>query len=154
MVLVFIGSLVTACLLLILGVQIFRNGNMRPFFFKQPSDLRGSQPSLSSGARYAAASLYAIPSVALFCILTLALFRNDTHRLFEWLTGHIIGLVGGLFLLMYGLVALLRPDVVLRWVGSAYPDYDLGQRNPSVQHFVRGLGAFVTAFGLFVFKSL
>jgi hypothetical protein len=144
MVLVIIGSLVTACLLLIQGVHIF---------FEQPGDLRGSQPCLSSVARFAAASLYAIPSVAIFCILTLALSRNG-HRLFDWLTGHVIGLGGGLFLLTYGLVALLRPDVVLRWVGSAYPDYDLGQRNPSVQHFVRGLGAFVAAFGLFVFKGL
>ncbi len=126
---------------------------MRPFF-EQPSDLRGSKPSLSSWARFAAASLYAIPSVAIFCILILALFRNDPHRLFDWLTGHVIGLVGGLFLLTYGFVALLRPDVVLRWVGSAYPDYDLGQRNVSVQYFVRVLGAFVAAFGLFVFKSL
>lgn len=153
MVLVVIGSLVTACFLLIQGVHIFRNGNMRPFI-QQPGDLRSSQPSLSSGARFAAASLYTIPSVAIFCILTLALFRNDTHRLFEWLTGHLIGLGGGLFLLMYGLLALLRPDVVLRWVGPAGLDYDLGQRNPSVQYFVRGLGAFVAAFGLFVLKSL
>jgi len=153
MVLVIIGSLATACLLLLQGVHIVRNGNMRPFF-EQPGALRGSQPSLSSGARFAAASLYAIPSVAIFCILMLALFRNDKHRLFDWLTGHVIGLVGGLFLLTYGLVALLRPDVVPSWVGSAYPDYDLAQRNASIQHFVRGLGAFVAAFGLFVFKSL
>jgi len=153
MVLVIIGSLVTACLLLLQGVHIFRNGNMRPFF-EQPGDLRGSQQSLSSGARFAAASLYGLPSVAILCILTLALLRNDRHRLFEWLAGHIMSLVGGLFLLSYGLVALLRPDVVLRWIGSAYPDYDMGQRNPTVQHFVRGLGAFVSAFGLFIFKSL
>jgi hypothetical protein len=153
MVLVIIGSLVTACLLLFQGVHILRNGNMRPFF-EQPGDLSGSQPSLRSGAKFAAASLYTIPSVAIFCLLTLALFRNNTHRLFDWLAGHVIGLVGGLFLLTYGLVALLRPDMVLRWVGSAYPDYDLGQRNPSVQHFVRGLGAFVSAFGLYIFKSL
>jgi hypothetical protein len=153
MALVIIGSLATAWLLLLQGVHIARNGNLRPFF-ERPAALRGSQPNLSSGARFAAASLYAIPSVAIFCILTLALLRNDTHRLFDWLTGHAIGLVGGLFLLTYGLLALLRPDVVLRWVGSAYPDYDLAQRNPSLHHFVRGLGAFVAAFGLFVFKSL
>ena len=153
MVLVIIGSLVTACLLFFQGVHILRTGNMRPFF-EQPGNLRGSRPTLRTGAKFAAASLYTIPSVAVICILTLALFRNDTHRLFEWLAGHIVGLVGGLFLLTYGIVALLRPDIVLRWIGSAYPDYDLGQRSPSVQHFVRGLGAFVSAFGLFIFKSL
>jgi hypothetical protein len=147
------GSLVTACLLLLQGIHIVRNGNMRPFF-EQPGALRGSQSRLSSKARLAAVSLFAIPSVAIICILMLALFRNDTQRLFVWLKGHGIGLVGGLFLLTYGLVALLRPDVVIRWVGSAYSDYDLAQRNPSMQHFVRGLGAFVAALALFVFKSL
>jgi len=150
---VIIGGLVTACLLLLQGIHIFRRGNMRPFF-EQPNELPGTHTSLSPSAKYAAVSIYTIPSLAIFCLLVLALFRNDRQRLFEWLTGHVIGLLGGLFLLTYGLIALLRPDVVIRWVGSAYPDYDLGERNPSVQHFVRGLGVFVSAFGLFIFKSL
>jgi hypothetical protein len=153
MVLVIIGSLVTACLLLLQGVHILRNGNMRPFF-EQFVDLRGSQPSLRFGARSAAAFLLILPSVAIFCILVLAFFKDDRHRLIDWLSGHAIGLFGGLFLLTYGLVALLRPDVVLRWVRSAYPDRDLGERNPSVQGFIRVLGVFVSAFGLFIFKSL
>ena len=126
---------------------------MRPFF-EHSGDLRGSQPCLRFGARVAAACLYTLPSVAIFYILTLALFKNDTHRIIDRLSGHVIGLLGGLFLLIYGLVSLLRPDVVLRWVRSAYPDRDLGERNPSVQHFVRVLGAFASAFGLFILKSL
>ena len=126
---------------------------MRPFF-EQPSDLRGPHPSLKPGAKFAAASLYTVPSLAIFCVLVLALFRNDTHRLLDWLAGHVIAVAGGLFLVTYGLVALLRPDVVIRWIGAACPDYDLGQRNPSVQHFVRGLGAFLSAFGLSILKGL
>ena len=126
---------------------------MRPFF-EQSGDLRSSQPSLKFGARSAAAFLYILPSVSIFCILVVAFLKNDTHRLFDWLSGHVIGLFGGLFLLTYGLVTLLRPDVVLRWLQSAYPDRDLGERNPSVQRFVRALGVFLTAFGLFIFKSL
>jgi hypothetical protein len=153
MVLVIIGSLLTACFLFIQSIHIFRNGNMRPFF-EQPGELRGSQPGLSSVARFAAASLYAIPGFAIFCILVLAMYRNDTHRLFDWLAAHAIGLAGGLFLLAYGLVAVVRPDVVVKWIGSAHPAYNLGQRNPAVQHIVRGLGIFVAAFGLFVLKSL
>jgi formate hydrogenlyase subunit 3/multisubunit Na+/H+ antiporter MnhD subunit len=150
---VIIGSLVTACLLLLQGVHIVRSGNMRPFF-EQPGDLGEAHPSLKTLARLAGASLFAIPSLAVFGILLVAFLRNDVHRVFDWLTGHVMAAIGGLFLLIYGLVALLRPDVVIRWIASAFPDYDLGTRNPSVQHFVRGLGAFVVAFGLFIFKSV
>jgi hypothetical protein len=150
---VIVGSLLTACLLLLQGIHIIRNGNMRPFF-QQPGDLLSSRPSLKASARFAAASLYTVPSLAIFLVLLLALSKNDTHRIFDWLSGHAVAVFGGLFLLAYGLVALLRPDVVIKWVGSAFPDYDLGSRNASVQHFVRGLGAFVAAFGLFIFKGL
>lgn len=153
MALVIIGSLVTACLLLLQGLHIFRNGNMRPFF-ERPGDLRRGRPRHSRGARLAATLLYTVPSLAILCILTFALFKNDRQYLFEWLSGHVVGLIGGLFLLVYGLVALLRPDVVLRWVGSAYADRDLGQRSPSVKQFVRALGAFLSAFALFIFRSL
>lgn len=148
---VIIGSLVTACLLLLQGVHIVRSGNMRPFF-EQPTGEAHS--SLKTSARLAGASVFAIPSLAVFGILLVAFLRNDVHRLVDWLTGHVMPLVGGLFLLIYGLVAVLRPDVVIRWVASAFPDYDLGARNPSVRHFVRGLGAFAVAFGLFIFKSV
>jgi ABC-type proline/glycine betaine transport system permease subunit len=139
--------------LLLQGIHVIRNGNMRPFF-EQRGNLLSSRPGLRASARFAAASLYTVPSLAIFCVLLLALSRNDTHRIFDWLSGHAMTVLGGLFLLTYGLVAILRPDVVIRWVGSAFPDYDLGTRIPSVQHFVRGLGVFVSAFGLFIFKSL
>jgi hypothetical protein len=153
MALVIVGSLLTACLLLLQGVHILRNGNMRPFF-EESVDARGSEPRLSPLAKFAAASLYTVPSLAILCILTLALFRNDRRRLPEWLAGHAIGMVGGLFLLIYGIVALLRPDVVLGWIASAYPGYEFGQRDPLRQYFVRGLGLSISAFGLFIFKSL
>lgn len=126
---------------------------MRPFF-EQSSDLRGSRLSPKFGVRSAGAFLFILPSVGIFGILVLAFFRNDTHSLIDWLSRHVIGLVGGLFLLTYGLVALLRPDLVLRWIQSAYPDRGLGERNPSAQNFIRALGVFVSVFGLFIFKSL
>ena len=148
---VIVGSLVTACLLLLQGIHIARHGNMR-VFFERSDDPHGSHSNLKPPARFAAVALYVIPSLAIFCVLVLALFKNDTHQLFGWLTDHLVAMVGGLFLLTYGLIALLRPDVVIRWVGSAYPNYDLGGR--TVQHFVRGLGLFLAAFGLFILKSL
>lgn len=126
---------------------------MRPFF-EEPSDFRGSRASLRSTAKYAAASFYAIPGAAIFCILMIALFRNGTDRLSHWLSSHVAGVLGGLFILAYGLVALLQPDIVLRWIGSAYSDYNLDHRNPSVRYFIRGLGACVAAFGLYIFMRL
>jgi hypothetical protein len=153
MVLVIIGSLVTACFLLSQSVHILKNGDMRPFF-EQPGNLRASVPCMKRGARFAATILYAVPGIAIICILMLAVLKNDRFRLFDWLADHVIGLAGGVFLLTFGLISILRSDIVVRWVGSAYPDYDLGERNPSVLRFVRGLGAFISAFGLFVLKRM
>ena len=126
---------------------------MRPFFLPT-RDLLGSQPALRSEVRFAIVSLYAIAGMAIFCILSFALLRSDMHRLLDWVAGHAIGLFGGLFLLTYGLLALLRPDIVLRWIGSAYSDYDFNQRSPSAQHFVRGIGVFVAALSLIILKNL
>jgi|SRR5579883_183023 len=148
MALLIVGIFVTACLLLLQGIHVMRRRNMRPFFKSH------GEPSLSSGAKIAASSLYTIPSLAIIGALVFALVKNNREHLFEWLNRHAIGLVGGLFLLAYGLLSLLRPDVVLRWVASAYPDYDLGERSSSVEQFVRVLGAFLFAFGLFIFKTL
>lgn len=150
---VIVGSLVTACLLFLQGIHILRKGNMRPFF-KQPDLSQGSHPTLKLGNRFAGAIIYTIPGLAIVCILIAALFRNGVHSFYQWLSSHIVGLFGGLFLFTYGLVALLRPDVVIRWVASAHPDYDLAERNPSMQYFVRVLGVFVSGFALFVFSNL
>lgn len=153
MVLVIVSSLVTAFLLLLQGLHILRNSNMRPFF-EQSSNLRGSRSSLRFGPRVAATLLYLLPSFGIVCILTIAFLRSDTHRLIDWMRGHGGGLIGGLFLLTYGLFALLRPDMILRWVRSAYPDPGFSDRNPSLRPFIRGLGALVSVFGLFILKSL
>ena len=60
---------------------------------------------------------------------------------------------GLLFLLGYGLVAVLRPSVVIRWVQSAYPNHDLN-REPSVPHWIRGIGTFIILFSLFLWVKL
>lgn len=153
MALVIVGSLVTACLLLFQGLHVIRDGNMRPFF-QGPRKSRDSGPSLKRRARRAAALLYLITSGSIFCILVIALFRGDGPRLFAWLTDRGVELVGGVFLLSYGLVALVRPQIVLRWVGMAYQDPPLGVRGPSAQNFVRVLGGIVSAFGLLIFRNL
>jgi len=153
MALVIAGSIVAAIVLLFQGIHILRSGNMRPFFVES-RDLGRAEPSLRSGPKYTAAGLHVVASAMIFCVLTLALLKNGTAPLFQWLTGHVGGVLGGLFLLTYGLLSFLWPDVVLRWVSSAYADYDVGRDIPSIRYFARGLGVCLVALGLYVFTRL
>lgn len=125
---------------------------MRPFF-ERHSGFRDSQVVLRPSARAAAAGLYVLPSFAILGVLLLAAVRKGRQLVLEWLATHVITVLGGLFLITYGLVAFLRPDLVIKWIGYAFPDYDLGERDLSVQRFVKGLGFLIAAFGLFVFKN-
>ena len=70
-----------------------------------------------------------------------------------WLADRFWGLFGGLFIVAYGLLGFLRPDVVLRWVAAAHPRSDLEQHNPAAQRFVRGLSIILGTMGLFVFAA-
>jgi hypothetical protein len=154
MVVVIIGSLVTAGFCLFQGIHILRNRNRRPFFFEQSDDVGRSEPNLRLSDAVFLACVYILPAVGVFCILTVALFKNDPYRIIGWVTGHIFELFGTLFILTYGLVGLFRPDVVLRHVLSNYPDRESLSRQASVQNCVRALGAFTTALTLYVFANM
>jgi hypothetical protein len=93
---------------------------------------------------------YAIPGLAILAILMRALLKIDRHRLLAWAVDHSGGLIGGFFMLGIGLLSLLRPDIMVRWLQSAYPKRELSEDNPSLVLFVRGLGVFISAFGLFI----
>lgn len=123
---------------------------MRPFFEKS-GDPQSSPASLKLGHRIAGTLLCAAPTLAIFCILMLALYKNGTHRLIRWLSGHVVTLVGGLFLLIYGLVTLLRPDIVLRGIQSAYPDRKIGEHNLAAERFMQILGLFLLGLSLLLF---
>jgi hypothetical protein len=153
---VIIGSFVTACFLLFQGVHVLRNGNLRPFYLEQSDDLRGSERRLSFSDTVAGACLYILPSVAVFCLLAIALFKADKDRIIDWLSDHVFELFGELFLLTYGLVALLRPDVVIRSLRGAFPDREreIEERYSSVKVVVRSLGAFLSLFSLYVLNRL
>jgi hypothetical protein len=60
-----------------------------------------------------------------------------------WFFDHGIGLMGPLFLLAYGLLAILRPGIV-SWVQKAYPGRELD--TPAAHSFTKVLGAMVSAF--------
>lgn len=156
MVIVIVGSLVIACLLLLQGVHILRNGNLRPFFLEQSDDLRDSRRRLSFSNSVAGACLHILPSVGVFCLLTIALFKADSDRIVDWLSGHVFALFGGLFLLTYGLAALLRPDVVIRSLRSAFPDREreIEERYSSAKAFIRALGAFLSILSLYILNML
>ncbi|MBP7569754.1 MAG: hypothetical protein KBA95_06815 [Acidobacteria bacterium] len=153
MALVIVGGLVTACLLLSQGVHVMRKGNTRPFF-QESGEMSDLQLSLKPGARLPVALLYLIPGAAILGLLVLALLRSDRPGLSEWLTDHGFELAGAIFLFVYGLVAILRSQIVLRWIASPYQDPEARLRSSSARSFIRVLGVILSAFGLYILKTL
>jgi hypothetical protein len=156
MAVVIIGSLLTACMLLLQGVHVLRNGNLQPFFFEQSDDLRSSERRFSFLRSVALASLYILPSAGIFCLLAIALFKADTDRVIDWLSGNVFDLLGGLLLLTYGLKCLLWPDRVIRSLRSVFPDSEpeFEEQYRSVIWIVRSIGVGMSALSLFILKKL
>ena len=153
MALVIVGGLMTACLLFFQGIHVLKNGDMRPFF-REPGGSSGPRLRVKPTAKLPLALVYVVPSAAVMSVLTLALVRSDKRRLLEWLTEHGVGLFGAVFFLAYGLVACLRPRMVIRWVQSPYEGEDPRLRSLSVRKILRGLGALLIAGGLFILGIL
>jgi hypothetical protein len=147
-----IGSFVISGVLLIQGIHILKKGDMRPFFL-QSGDLPGWKSNRRSSARFAIASVYLIPSIAIYCILTIAIFKNDKQVLFTWLMEHTYSVIGGFVTLIYGLMALLRPDVVIKWALSQYPGYNLEELNPWISHLTRISGVIMCVLSCTIFRS-
>lgn len=153
MALVIVGGLMTACLLFYQGFHILKNGEMRAFFEESggPGD---SRLRVKPGARLPLALLYLVPSAAVMSVLTLALVRSDKRQLLEWLSEQWSGLFGAVFFLAYGLVAILRPRMVIRWIQSPYEGEDPRVQSLAVRNIIRGLGAFMFASGLLLLGTL
>ena len=95
--------------------------------------------------------VYCLPSMALLAILAFSLSRN-LRRATAWLGGHVGELAGACFLLLYGLVALLRPDVILGWIQSSYRDQV--SKLVSSERFVRVLGFLAIVAALEIFNGM
>lgn len=65
-------------------------------------------------------------------------------------SGNAIGLVGPLFLLAYGLVAIVRPDIIAAAIQAAQPRRASELETPAVYRFLRIVGALVAAFALVI----
>ena len=148
MILLVIGSLVTACLALLQGIHTIRTGTMQPFFDQS----RDIPPYLTAAATVAYGMVYCLPSMALLAILAFSLSRN-LRRATAWLGGHV-GVAGACFLLLYGLVALLRPDVILGWIQSSYRDQVSKLMSSSSERFVRVLGFLAIVAALEIFNGM
>jgi hypothetical protein len=151
MVFVVVGGLATAFMLLLQGLHVLRSGDLRPFF-EPPVHSLPSRATLALDRRIAGAGLYIVPSIAIFWILAGTLYRHGMHRTLAWFSDHGIGLVGGLFLLTYGVVTLMRPDIVAHTIRRTYPDEDLAGN--AVYRFLRILGVLVSVLALFILKGL
>ena len=119
---------------------------MHPFFDQS----RDIPPYLTAAARVAYGMVYCLPSMALLAILAFSLSRN-LRRATAWPGGHV-GVAGACFLLLYGLVALLRPDVILGWIQSSYRDQV--SKLVSSERFVRVLGFLAIVAALEIFNGM
>jgi len=145
------GSLAVSVVLLAQGIHILRNGDTRPFFLERRR--AHIPPDLTVGSKYIYGALYISISASIYCVLGLALWRNGARRFVSWFENNLGFACLGLFLVGYGMLAVLRPDIVLRWVTSAYADYDLDGA-VSTRYIARGVGACLVGIGLYVFAKL
>jgi hypothetical protein len=60
-------------------------------------------------------------------VSALAWFGNTTTWHLDWVADHFWELLIGLFLFGYGVLGVLRPDVVLKWVAAAQAGSSLDQ---------------------------
>jgi hypothetical protein len=63
---------------------------------------------------------------------------------------NIISWAGGLFLLGIGVLAIVKPALIIRWAASPYKGLQLDARNPLSIWLARLLGTCMLGFGLLV----
>lgn len=146
------ASVVLAVALLFQGAHTLKHGDLRPFFMESDGSRRVT-PRLKPGFKYLVACLYVAPGILIFCVVTIALLESRTERLRQWLAVRAWAVLILSFIVGYGLVALARPDLVLRSVASTYSDAEWAEK-PLARNFVRFLGALMIALSLFACGKL
>jgi hypothetical protein len=78
------------------------------------------------------------------------LFAGSSPVTLGWAREHFWDLLVGLFFVGYGILGVLRPGVVLRWVAAARPGSALDEDDPALRRWVRGLAWLLGAMGILV----
>jgi hypothetical protein len=116
-------SSLSLCVLLAQGIRVILTGNMRPFFWrKRGDDDAGLQ--LKPVARTFISALYVISSAVLIYAMLDVTGSNhgnsssSTQRVGDSWSLMMIAVC----FVVYGVIAITRPDIVIRWVLSIYVD--------------------------------
>lgn len=152
MVLVIVGAILTAVLLVLQGVHVFRHGDMRPFFDERNRH-RPANALLTPHARLTAGVFYVAAGTAVLSLLLIALWRTG-FRLLQWLANHFIPLGFGVFFLVYGLVGALRPRVIIRSVRAAYAVSDFDRDDSVARNLVRVICVGLIAASLLILAAM
>jgi hypothetical protein len=116
-------SSLSLCVLLAQGIRVILMGNMRPFFWcKRGNDDAG--PQLKPVARIFISALYVISSaVLIYAILDVIGSNHGNSSSSTQRVGDSWSLMTmALCFVVYGAIAITRPDIVIRWVLSIYVD--------------------------------
>jgi hypothetical protein len=143
-------SLLSLCVLLAQGSRVILTGNMRPFFWrKRGHDDAGLQ--LRPVARIFISALYVISSaVLIYAMLDVIGSRHDNSMSPTQLVGDSWSLMTiAVCLVVYGVVAITRPDIIIRQVLSVYVDTGAGHPGQaSFRMTVMLLGAIFVCAGI------
>jgi hypothetical protein len=116
-------SLLSLCVLLAQGIPVILTGNIRPFFWRERGD-DDAGPQLKPVARIFISALYVISSAVL--IYAMLDVIGSRHGNSSSSTQHVGGswslMTIALCFVVYGVIAITRPDIVIRWVLSIYVD--------------------------------
>jgi hypothetical protein len=130
------------------GIRVILTGNMRPFFWRSGRE-SDAELQLEPAARIFVATLY-VASSALFVYAVLhASSRHDGDGSLARPGGYLWPMIIGLCLVGYGLIAIARPDIVIRAVLSIYVDTGtMYSERASFRMTVMLLGAILVCAGI------
>jgi hypothetical protein len=143
-------SLLSLCVLLAQGIRVILTGNMRPFFWRKRGN-DGAELQLKPVARIFISALYVISSAMLiYAMLDVIGAKHGNSSSSTKLVGDSWSLMMiALCLVVYGVIATIRPDIVIRSVLSIYADTGtMYSERASFRMTVMLLGAILVCAGI------
>jgi hypothetical protein len=132
------------CLLIVQGISVLRTGSVRGVFAlsaeKKTMATKPTRPMQLS-----CALMHIVPGVAVILLLVFAAIRSQLTFLgvMRYLRAVGLDLLGDLGLVLGGVLAMVRPSVILGWAKRAHPDLNVDAPAMLVLARVIGIGLFV-----------
>jgi hypothetical protein len=142
---VIVGSFLFAAYTITQAIHILAHGDMRPFYLART---RTKKPQ-AKWSRVLAAGVYITPGLFIVVLLVAELTKNGGRLLKLVVLGNPMGLLVGTIFECYGLVAILRPDIVLRQAMSAHPG-EFFEHKTFAATIARVVGVGLCVLGFFI----